>query len=119
VRQNFAEAEFMYVPGAIVQHHIQPERARLRYFFHRCYSEGVSKAAVARRAGSNAALSSERSYVVSNLSRGVLAGIRDGLRGDFEGFARSAMSVVGLAATTGGYVLGLARSRRVAPVAPS
>ena len=73
-----------------------PDAVRIGYFLRRCYSEGISKAAVARRAGADAALSTERTYVFSTLSRGVLVGIRDGLHGDADGFACSAMILVGL-----------------------
>ena len=47
VRLNVAGAEILHVPSAIVRHHIEPERVRVRYFLHRCYAEGLSKAAVA------------------------------------------------------------------------
>jgi GT2 family glycosyltransferase len=113
VRRNIAGAEFVHVPCAIVHHHVEPERVRIGYFLRRCYSEGISKAAVTRRAGADAALSTERSYVVSTLSRGILDGLRDGLRGDADGFARSAMILVGLLATTAGYLVGLGSFRSV------
>ncbi len=115
VRRNIAGAEFVHVPSAIVHHHVEPERVRIGYFLRRCYSEGISKAAVARRAGADAALSTERTYVFSTLSRGVLVGIRDGLHGDADGFARSAMILVGLFVTIGGYLVGLSSFR--SPVA--
>lgn len=107
VRLNIAGAEILHVPSAIVRHHVEPERVRIRYFLHRCYAEGLSKAAVARRSGAGAALATERGYVVSTLSRGVLLGLRDGLRGDIGGFVRSSMIVLGLLVTTAGYVAGL------------
>ena len=47
VRLNVAGAEILHVPSAIVLHHVEPERVRIRYFLHRCYAEGLSKAAVA------------------------------------------------------------------------
>jgi hypothetical protein len=113
VRLNMAGAELVHVPGAIVHHHVELERVQIGYFLHRCYAEGLSKAAVTRRAGADAALSTERSYVVSTLSRGVVLGFRDGFRGDTYGFARSAMIVVGLLTTTAGYLAGSARSGRL------
>ncbi len=113
VRLNFADAELVHVPSAIVHHHVEPERVRIGYFLHRCYAEGLSKAAVTRRAGAGAALSTERSYVVSTLSRGFLLGLREGLRGDTDGLARCAMIVVGLFTTTAGYLAGLGRFRSV------
>jgi len=100
--------QLMHVPLATVRHHVAAERARVGYFLRRCYAEGISKAAVAQRAGSKQALSSERRYVLSTLPLGVLDGLRAGLRGDPGGFARSAMIVVGLLATTVGYLAPLA-----------
>jgi GT2 family glycosyltransferase len=113
VRLNMAGAELVHVPGAIVHHHVELERVQIGYFLHRCYAEGLSKAAVTRRTGADAALSTERSYVISTLSRGILLGLRDGLGGDTDGFARCAMIVVGLFTTTAGYLAGLGRFRSV------
>ena len=104
VRRSLAGTELVHVPLAIVQHHVGPERESIKYFLRRCYAEGISKAAVARRAGREQALSSERHYVRSTLPRGVLVGLREVLRGDLGGLARSAMIAVGLLATTAGFV---------------
>jgi GT2 family glycosyltransferase len=106
VRRSIGGAELVHVPEAVVRHHIEPERRRIGYFLRRCYSEGISKAAVARREGAGAALSTERSYVLSTLPQGVLRGLREGLAGDLGGFARSGMILVGLLVTTTGYVVG-------------
>jgi GT2 family glycosyltransferase len=106
VRRNIEGAELVHVPGAEVRHYVEPERAKVWYFLRRCYSEGLSKAAVTRRAGSGPALSTERRYVLSTLPKGMLRGIRDGLRGDVGGLARAAMIVAGLLVTTAGYLLG-------------
>ncbi len=113
VRRNIAGAEIVHVPGAIVRHHVEQERVRIGYFLNRCYSEGMSKAAVTRREGANAALSTERSYVASTLSRGIIAGICDGFRGDAGGFARSIVIVIGFITTTAGYLVGYANSARL------
>jgi hypothetical protein len=113
VRLSIADAELVHVPSAIVHHHVELERVGIGYFLHRCYAEGLSKAAVTRRAGANAALATERTYVVSTLSRGILLGFRDGLQGDMYGFARSGMILVGLLATISGYLAGLGSFRSV------
>lgn len=104
IRKAFTGTELVHVPLARVHHHVGPERMTVRYFLRRCYAEGISKAAVAQRAGSEVALASERAYVRSTLPRGVLDGVRAGLRGDLGGFTRSMMIVVGLVATTAGYL---------------
>ena len=104
VRRTLVGSELVHVPLAVVHHHVSSERTTLRYFLRRCYAEGLSKSAVTQRAGSEQALSSERTYVRSTLPRGVLDGLRGGLRGDPAGFTRSAMICVGLLATIAGYL---------------
>ena len=106
VRRALVGAELLHVPPAIVHHYVAAERATVSYFLRRCYAEGISKAVVAQRAGSEQALSSERRYVLSTLPGGVVEGLRAGLRGDLGGLARSAMICVGLVATTVGYLVG-------------
>lgn len=104
-RRKMGGVEFLHVPGALVRHHVAPERARLAYFLRRCYSEGLSKGALSKRAGAHDALSSERAYVRSTLPRAVARGLADGGRGDHMGFARAAMVVAGLVATAMGYAM--------------
>lgn len=109
VRERFPRTELVHVPLARVHHHVGAERTTVTYFVRRCYAEGISKAAVAQRAGREMALASERAYVRSTLPKGILDGLRAGLRGDVGGFARSLMIVIGLATTTAGYLLPRAR----------
>ncbi len=106
LRRVLVGAQLLHVPPAIVHHHVAVERARVSYFLRRCYAEGLSKAAVTQRAGRDEALSSERRYVLSTLPRGVLDGLRSGLRGDAWGVARAAMICIGLLATLTGYLMG-------------
>ena len=112
VRKSFVGTELVHVPLAMVHHHVGAERTTIGYFLRRCYAEGVSKGAVAQRAGREQALASERTYVRSTLPRGVVGGLRAGLRGDLGGFARSVMIIVGLLATTSGYLSPRARRSR-------
>ena len=108
VRKAISGTVLLHVPPARVHHHVSPERAKIGYFLRRCYAEGLSKAAVAQRAGSEVALASERAYVRSTLPKGVLDGLRSWLHGD-GGFTRALMIVVGLLVTTAGYVSPQAR----------
>ena len=100
----------LYEPAASVEHSVPATRARFGYFTERCSAEGRSKAVLSAMVGSDAGLSSERSYVRSTLPRGFLRGIGDSLRGRPAGLARSAMLAVGLLTTAVGY----ARARRSA-----
>ena len=109
-------------PLAVVDHLVPAERARVGYFIHRCWAEGLSKAVVSRLMGGDAALASERRYTTRTLPLGVLAGIRDGLAGDGAGFRRAGAIAGGLSVTVAGYLRGLAERhhhRSVGPQRPS
>lgn len=97
---------FLYEPRAAVLHRVPGPRASRGYFLSRCWSEGLSKASVARSVGADGALASERTYATRTLPRGVAAGLADLLRGDTGGLARAATIVSGFAVTTAGYVTG-------------
>ena len=112
--QRNPDAVVLYVPLARVHHRVPATRAGLRYFVSRCYSEGLSKAVVARIAGARDALATERAYALRSLSRGFGRGLADALRGDAAGVARSGAIALGLFVTTAGYLVGAARGARVA-----
>jgi GT2 family glycosyltransferase len=96
----------LHLPDARVSHRVTGSRVTWRYFVSRCWSEGLSKALVARHAGAEAALASERAYAARTLPAGVARGIRDAVRGDAAGLARAAAITVGLAITATGYIRG-------------
>jgi glycosyltransferase involved in cell wall biosynthesis/GT2 family glycosyltransferase len=93
----------LYDPAAGVEHSVPATRARFGYFTERCSAEGRSKAVLAAMVGSDAGLSSERSYVRSTLPRGFLRGVGDVFRGKPAGLTRSAMIAIGLLTTAAGY----------------
>jgi GT2 family glycosyltransferase len=96
-------------PAVQVEHVVSRDRIRLRYFVHRCWSEGTSKAEVTRRVGPGQALSTERQYTTRVLPRAVLRGLADGVRGDRWGAARAGTVALGLAVTVAGYAAGTVR----------
>jgi GT2 family glycosyltransferase len=97
----------LYKPQARVLHHVPADRMSWRYFVSRCYFEGGSKAVVSWLAGSRDGLASERVYTFRTLPRGVVRGLADTLlRGDLAGVARAGAIIVGLGATTTGYIAG-------------
>jgi GT2 family glycosyltransferase len=101
----------LQMPTARVAHVVPDERCRLRYFLHRCWSEGLSKAIVSRMVGSGAALKSERSYVTRTLPAALVRGLRETARGHPAGLQRAAVVTLGLVTTAVGYARGsLARS---------
>lgn len=113
IRQRQPGATLRYEPRARVRHLVTPERARARYFFARCWSEGRSKALVAGLVGTSDGLASERRYTFGVLPRGVLRGLRDAmLGGDPGGLGRAGVIVAGLAITTAGYLRGRLATRK-------
>ncbi|MHB1553077.1 MAG: glycosyltransferase family 2 protein [Acidimicrobiales bacterium] len=106
VRNRFPDAVFLYVTPARAEHHIDEARARLRYFVRRCYGEGLSKAAVTRSVGTTSGLATERAYVAHVLPAAVSLGLKRAARGELAGLARASAIVLGLAATSVGYLRG-------------
>jgi glycosyltransferase involved in cell wall biosynthesis len=101
-------SEILFDPEARVQHHVSRDRVSLRYFFRRCYHEGMSKAVVTELANAPKALSTERAYTFNVLPRAMA---REFLSMTFDGFARAAVMLLGLVLTAAGYANAKARRR--------
>jgi hypothetical protein len=99
-------------PRAVCSHAVGPDRVTRQYFRRRCTAEGRSKALITTLAGADAALSSERTYVLRTLPAGVHRGLLDALRGDLSGAARAWSILEGTALTATGYLLMRWRLRR-------
>jgi len=111
-RQFWPDRNLVYSPDASVLHNVPGERGRFKYFISRCYSEGLSKAAVSKLVGSKDGLNSEWKYTLHDLPLGVLNDIKDSFtEKSFAGFLRAGAIIVGLSATTYGYLLYHARSK--------
>jgi GT2 family glycosyltransferase len=113
VNQRYPGRYLLYEPRAVVRHRVPAARGTWRYFFSRCYSEGISKALIRQYIGSKDGLSTETSYTLKTLPRGVMLGVSDTLRGDFSGLGRSVAIITGLFITTVGYLRGNLRKKRV------
>ena len=101
----------VYEPRARVRHHVPPERARLSYFMERCYIEGVSKAVLSRRVGSNTGLASERAYVRA-IPGAALRSVTDAVRNRQPATALgAAAAAMGVGAAASGYAV--SRLRRL------
>ena len=110
--RQWPDGVFLHEPAAKVWHRVPPDRGRWRYFGARCWSEGLSKAAVCQMAGSRRGLASERTYVLRALPAGMARAVADAVRGgDVAGLARGVAIVAGLTLTTGGYVTGKTSAR--------
>ncbi len=107
-RQQLPEYTIVYDPAIQVYNHRVPgSRANWRYFWSRCYAEGISKALVSQFVGQRDSLASELRYTLKTLPKGALRGIGDTLRGDLSGLGRSFAIVSGLALTVAGVGVGL------------
>lgn len=100
IRLRAAGGEVEYRPASVVRHRVAPHRVTTRYFLHRCWAEGRSKAAVTRRNGVGSGLRSERSYVGRILPRAIVVAIVSGRP------RRAAAIVAGLVTTSMGYLVG-------------
>jgi GT2 family glycosyltransferase len=110
-QQRWPQGFFLYVPQASVFHRVPKNRANFRYFCSRCYSEGLSKAAITRYVGLHDGLSSERNYIYRALSAGILRNIAClVVRGDWQGLVRAFAIIVGLLITVVGYMVGTVSS---------
>jgi GT2 family glycosyltransferase len=114
VSRRYADGVLLYEPAAAVGHRVRPQRATWRYVRSRCYSEGLSKARVASMAGRQRALSAERSYLLSAISRGVARSLAGAARGRLAGFASALILLAAVAWAGAGYVVGSLAGRRAA-----
>jgi len=107
----------VYEPAARVHHTVPAARLSWRYFRARCFAEGLSKALVAARVGSDRALMAERSYVLKVLPRGVARALLGTVRGESLAGRRALAIAGGLAITTAGYARGRLLGSDLVPVA--
>lgn len=104
--QRHPEVVMLFEPRAVIWHLIPAYRCKISYFCIRCYAEGISKSHVTASVGFADSLATERRYVSRTLPLGIIRGFLDLVRGRPSGLARSGMIVVGLSATTAGYIVG-------------
>ena len=113
-RAALPDGRIVLEPASVVAHAVSPQRTTRAYFRARCRGEGRSKALVSTLAGADAALETERGYVVRTLPAAVLRGLRELLSGDRAGGARAAAIVEGTALTAVSYAGARLRRRRAA-----
>lgn len=117
-RQYWPLRGFLYQPQASVFHRVPRNRASWRYFFSRCYFEGISKALVSRYVGAKDGLESERTYTLRILPRGVGRGLIGAFfHHDLSGLGRAGAIICGFALTAVGYCRGSILLRKTKPEA--
>ena len=110
---------WVFQPAALAHHKVPAARERFGFFVRRCYAEGQGKADLGALVDRGSATSAEKSYARKVLPKGVLIGLRETLRGDPMGVARSGVIVLGLAAATAGMASGRIQQRRARGVRPA
>ena len=104
--QLHPEGVLLYEPAASVSHRVRAKRASWAYLRSRCYAEGLSKATVAKLAGSRRVLASERAYMRSVIPRALVMALTGAARGRRAGLA-TALALIGAVVITGtGYTVG-------------
>jgi GT2 family glycosyltransferase len=105
-------SRILFEPASKVRHRVTPQRTTWSYLWHRCYAEGISKAAVVARTTRRAGLSTETRYATHVLPRGVLRELGSVPRRGIKGAAGASAIVTGLLVTMVGYVVGRLAIRR-------
>ncbi len=114
IRQAIPGSKIIYLPEAIVYHHVPAWRTHWSYFINRCYSEGISKATISSLVGAGDSLSSERQYVAKTLSSSVFKNLQDGIiHRELVYLKRAVAIMVGLSLTTAGFLTGIAAGTQV------
>ncbi|BFU45374.1 glycosyltransferase [Krasilnikovia sp. MM14-A1004] len=117
LRMSENGGRWMYVPGAVVEHAVPPERSTFRFFLRRCYAEGRGKVQMARLLRGPRTLGAERSYLSRTLPRAVLreasGAVRTAGPGRAQHASRAGTVVAAVAAAAvGGAVETLGAARR-------
>ncbi|MGD0882238.1 MAG: glycosyltransferase [Acidimicrobiales bacterium] len=103
-------ASVVYVPDAVVDHHVGAERARFGFFVKRCYFEGRGKIELARHNEGNDDLGDEREYLLRTIPQGLVRYMRTGVSNrDADQIKRAGAVLGGLAAAASGAAVSLAR----------
>jgi glucosyl-dolichyl phosphate glucuronosyltransferase len=98
------QSKVLLDPMTAVDHYVPAARQTMGYFVRRCYHEGRSKRIVSLLQGTDAGLSSERTYVRETLPSAVLKGVTGAVKRP-AGLLRAGVVVVGLGSTVLGYVV--------------
>jgi hypothetical protein len=80
LRMSASGGRWMYVPKAVVDHHVPAERATFRFLLRRCYAEGRGKVQMARLLHGSTSLRAERSYLAHTLPRALVRNVHGAVR---------------------------------------
>jgi hypothetical protein len=100
------DGKLIYEPAARVRHYVPEDRLTWSYFWRRCFFVNRSKVAAMRQMGTAGHLRAERSFAGRALTRGVVRGLREFMRGDGGGLLRAVAISAGVALAGAGYATG-------------
>ena len=99
-------SKLLYVPGAVVRHHVREDRLTWSYFWRRCYFGNRRKVFTMRDIGDAGHLGAERTFARRALSHGVITNLKQFVRGDVGGLLRATSICIGLGLAGAGYATG-------------
>ena len=102
----------LFEPASMIRHRVTPQRTTWSYLWHRCYAEGISKAAVVARTTRRSGLSTETTYTMHVLPRGLARELSTLPQRGSRAAAGAAAIVTGLVVTLVGYIVGRLAIRR-------
>ncbi len=108
LRGQFGQDCALYVPAAVVHHHVPPQRTSWQYLVERSWAEGTSKADARREFGGDV-MAHDSQYVTSALLPGVKGYLTTGLPPAPASIRDAMMCLVSLGVTAGGYGLRLGK----------
>ena len=115
IRMSAADSgpgRWIYVPEALVHHHVPANRETFRFFLRRCYLEGMGKAEMSAQLKAEAALVDEVDYLRSVIPAGLRSRLK-GLRTAPTNSAAQAASIhAGLGSPGVGFTSHAVRARR-------
>lgn len=111
-----AQHRVLYEPRAVVHHFVPATRTTWRYFWRRCYFVNRGKVEAFANMREAAGLGAELAFVTRTLTTGVLAEVRQVMRGDLYGLARAGAMIAGITLAGLGHVSGQLRLRLSRPV---
>ena len=107
-----AQHRVLYEPRAIVHHFVPATRTTWHFFWRKCYFVNRAKVEVFANMREASSLRSELTFVKRTLTTGVLAEMRQVIRGDLYGLARVGAMIAGITLAGLGHLSGRLRLRR-------
>ena len=106
IRRLDPSARVVYVPEAVIRHHVPRDRARPPYLLARSWAEGLTKARLAQLAGPGDGLATERRYLTRVLPAAILRELGVAIRGRRpEAFGRALAIVAATGAAAAAFAV--------------